>query len=93
MGGIGQSNRAESVEEGDQYYHVRYRDPNAFSAIRTPDWAELPADSVVEDSEVRMGDEEGNDDWKVQSVLIPVDGRTEAEAERLANEIVEKIES
>lgn len=90
---MGQSKEAESVEEADQYYHVRYRDPDQFSEIRTPDWAESPANSVIEGSEVRMGDEEGNDDWEVQSVLIPVEDTAEAEAEELANEIVEKIES
>jgi hypothetical protein len=85
--------QAESIDEGEQYYHVRYRDPDDFSSIRTPDWAESPAGSVVEDGEVRMGDEAGNDDWEVQSVLVPVDGRDEAEAERLADEIVEKIDA
>lgn len=87
------SRQPESVEKGDQYYHVRYRDPNDFAAIRTPDWAEWPADSVIEGAEVRMGDEKGNDDWEVQSVLVPVDGPDKQEAEELANELVEKIES
>lgn len=90
---MGRTKQAESVEEGDQYYHVRYRDPDEFSEIRTPDWAESPASSVVDDGEVRMGDEAGTDDWEVQSVLVPVDETDESEAEELADEILEKIES
>lgn len=83
----------ETVEEGEDYYHVRFRDPDEFAAIRTPDWAEDPAGSVVEGSEVRTGDEAGNDEWEVQSVLVPldrVDGEDEARA--AAREVVEKIE-
>jgi hypothetical protein len=82
----------EAVEEGDEFVHVRFRDPDDFDAIRTPDWAEKPAGSVVEGAEVRMGDEEGNDDWEVQSVLIPKDV-DEDEAISKAEEIVEKIEN
>ncbi|PSQ26094.1 hypothetical protein BRD03_11165 [Halobacteriales archaeon QS_9_68_17] len=41
----------ETVEEGDDYYHVRYRDPDEFDGIRTPDWAE-EADAVSEGSAV-----------------------------------------
>jgi len=51
---------ASDVEEGDDYYHVRYRDPDQFDDIRTPDWADNPAESVVNGAEVRTGDEEGN---------------------------------
>ena len=29
--------QVEEVEEGDDYYHVRFRDPDQFSDIRTPD--------------------------------------------------------
>lgn len=42
----------ETVEEGDDYYHVRYRDPDEFDDIRTPDWAEEASDAVSEGSEV-----------------------------------------
>jgi len=85
--------QAESVEKGEDYYHVRYRAPDHFSDIRTPDWAERAAGSVVEGSEVRTGDEEGNGDWEVQSVLIPASNTDEDEAEELADEVVEKIRS
>lgn len=83
----------QSVDKGDDYYHVRYRDPDEFSDIRTPDWAAKAAGSVVDGSEVRMGDEEGNDDWEIQSVLIPVDDIDEDEARSKADEVVEKINS
>lgn len=82
----------ESVETEDDYIHVRFRDPDRFSDIRTPDWAENPAQSVSEGSKVRMGDEEGNDDWEVVSVLVDKHVGEEKAREQ-AQEIVEKIES
>lgn len=84
----------DAVEEGDDYYHVRYADPDEFDAIRTPDWAANAAESVLEGSEVRTGhqDDGGDDDWETQSVLIPVDGVSdEEEARSVADDIVEKI--
>ena len=48
--------QVEEVDEGDDYYHVRFRDPDQFSDIRTPDWAENPAESVQEGSEVRVAE-------------------------------------
>jgi hypothetical protein len=82
-----------AVDEGDEYYHVRYRDPDDFDEIRTPDWAERVADSVVEGGEVRTGDEQGNDDWTVQGVLVPLDAVGDAdEAEETADRIVEKMD-
>ncbi len=82
----------ETVERGDDYVHVRFRDPDRYDEIRTPEWAETPAESVVEGSEVRTGKREGTDDWEVQSVLIPAD-RAEDGAGSQARAIVEKIES
>lgn len=88
------NNSPQTVEEGDDYYHVRYRDPDQFDEIRTPDWAEKPAGSVVEGAEVRTGDEHGNEDWTVQSVLVPVDRVAgEEEAADRADRIVEKLSS
>jgi len=81
-----------SVDTEEEYIHVRFRDPDQFDEIRTPDWAENPAHSVSEGSEVRMGQEEGSDDWKVQSVLIKK-SVGEEKAQEQAEEIVEKIES
>lgn len=80
------------VETEDDYIHVRYRDPDQFGQIRTPDWAEEPAHSMSEGSEVRMGKEEDEDEWKVESVLLKKSvGEDKAEEE--ASEIVKKIES
>lgn len=80
------------VETEDQYIHVRFRDPDRFEEIRTPDWADDPAESVSEGSEVRTGNVQGEDDWKVTSVLIQKNVGEEKAREQ-AREIVEKIES
>jgi len=88
------SESAQAVERGDDYYHVRYRDPEEFDAIRTPDWAANVANSVVQGGEVRTGDEHGNEEWTAQSVLVPVDAvADEDEARDTADRIVEKIAS
>ncbi|NUB90279.1 hypothetical protein HTZ84_16590 [Haloterrigena sp. SYSU A558-1] len=80
------------VETEDDYIHVRFRDPDKYDEVRTPDWAEDPAESVSEGSEVRTGKVEGEDDWEVTSVLIKK-SVGEDKAEEQATEIVEKIES
>ena len=82
----------QSVETDDKYIHVRFRDPDQYETIRTPDWAKEPAESVSEGAEVRTGKKEDGDDWEVQSVLIKknVD---EDKAREQAKEIVEKIQS
>ena len=80
------------VETEDDYIHVRFQDPDEFDEIRTPDWAENPAHSVSEGSEVRMGQEDDSDDWDVQSVLIKKNVG-EDKAKEQAEEIVDKIES
>lgn len=82
----------ETVDTEDVYIHVRFRDPDRFGEIRTPDWAKQPADSVSEGAEVRMGNVEGSDDWVVQSVLIKKSVGVE-KAEEQATAIVEKIET
>ena len=81
-----------TVETDEDYIHVQFRDPDQFDEIRTPDWAENPAHSVSDGSEVRTGQEESSDDWEVQSVLIKKSvGKDKAREQ--AREIVEKIES
>ncbi|MXV62936.1 hypothetical protein GS429_12830 [Natronorubrum sp. JWXQ-INN-674] len=82
----------EMVTTEDDYIHVRFRDPDRYDEIRTPDWAENPAESVSEGSEVRTGNVDGDDDWEVTSVLIETHVG-EDKAEEQAREIVEKIES
>lgn len=82
------------AETTDDYYHVRFEDPDEFDTVRTPDWAENPASSIAEGAEVRTGREEGGDDWDVQSVLVPTDeADDEDDAMAKAERIVEKIES
>ena len=83
---------ASEVETEDEYIHVRFRDPDQFEEIRTPNWADEPAQSVSEGSEVRMGQEADGDDWAVQSVLIKK-SVGESKAREQAEQIVEKIES
>lgn len=81
----------EIVELEDQYYHVRFRDPDEFEAIRTPGWAENAAGSISRGAEVRMGQEKNSDDWEVQSVLIKK-SVGEEKAREQAVRVVNKIE-
>lgn len=80
------------VEEGDEYYHVEFRDEDEFEMIRTPDWAANAASSVSEGSEVHTGKLKESDDWTVQSVLIKK-SVGEEKAREQAKQIIEKIES
>jgi 1,2-phenylacetyl-CoA epoxidase PaaB subunit len=80
----------QSVDTEDEFIHVRYRDPDEFEAIRTPDWADNASDAVSEGSEVRMGKREGSDDWAVQSVLIKT-SVGEEKAREQAEKIVGKL--
>ncbi|ELZ05524.1 hypothetical protein [Natrialba asiatica] len=82
----------EMVDTEDEYIHVRFRDPDRYDEIRTPDWADNPAESVSEGSEVRTGKIDGEDEWEVTSVLIKK-SVGEEKAKEQAREIVEKIES
>ncbi|WP_255193550.1 hypothetical protein [Natronobeatus ordinarius] len=89
---MGEPPAVEKVETEGGYVHVRFRDPDRYDEIRTPDWAKDPAESVSEASEVRTGRLEDEDDWEVTSVLIEKHVGEET-AEQQAREIVEKIES
>lgn len=84
-------NRIWTRFQTSKYIHVRFRDSDRYDEIRTPDWADNPAESVSKGSEVRTGNVEG-DDWEVTSVLIKKNVGEE-KAEEQAREIVEKIES
>lgn len=81
----------QAVETENEYIHVRFRDPDRYEAIRTPDWAENAAESVSHGAEVRTGKREGSDDWEVQSVLVKKNVGEEKAREQ-ATEIIEKIE-
>lgn len=52
----------KSDEEGDDYYHVEFRDDDQFDTIRTPDWAENAAQSVSDSAEVRIGQRKESDE-------------------------------
>lgn len=81
----------KTVERGDSYYHVRFRDPDTFGEIRTPAWANRSARSVVPESKVRMGRND-DDEWLVQSVLVPIDAVTDDDdASRRALQVVTKV--
>ena len=82
----------QAVETEDEFIHVRFRDPDEFDQIRTPDWAANAARDVSEGAEVRTGKEKDSDEWEVQSVLIEKHVG-EDKAREQAEEIVEKIES
>jgi len=84
------------AETTDDYYHVRFNDPDQFDNIGTPDWAENTASSVADGAEVRTGHEADGDDsdWDIRSVLVPGDAASdEDDATAQAEQIVEKIES
>lgn len=82
----------EEVTTEDEFIHVRFRDPDEFEEIRTPDWAANAARSVSEGAEVRTGRRSDSEDWEVQSVLVKKNVGEEKAREQ-AVEIVEKIES
>lgn len=82
----------QMVDTEDEYIHVRFRDPDEFDTIRTPDWAANVASSVSEGAEVRTGKRKNSDDWEVESVLIKKNVGEEKAREQ-ATKIVEKIES
>lgn len=89
---MAQPAEVSAVETGDEYIHVRFRDPDDFETIRTPDWAQNAATSVSEGSEVRTGKLPDADEWKIQSVLIDKHVGAEKAAEQ-ATEIVATLES
>ena len=82
----------QMVDTEDEYIHVRFRDPDEFDTIRTPDWAANAAGSVSEGAEVRTGKRKNSDEWEVESVLIKKNVGEEKAREQ-ARKIVEKIES
>lgn len=81
----------QRVDEGDEYIHVRFRDPDEFDEIRTPDWAREVAESISTGAEVRTGRKRGSDEWTIESVLIKKNVGTE-KAKEQARKIFEKIE-
>ena len=81
----------KAVELEGDFYHVRFRDPNDFAEIRTPEWATNAAREISDGAKVRMGKRRDGDSWAVQSVLI---GKTvgESKSREQAEKIIRKIE-
>lgn len=80
-----------TVESGEDFIHVQFRDPDSFETIRTPDWASEVANSVSEGAEVRTGRRNDDDEWLVESVLVKKNVGEEKAREQ-ATKIIEKIE-
>lgn len=88
---MAQITKPTAIETDDDGVRVRYADPEEFETIRTPNWAETAANSVIEGSELRMGKRNGSDGWEPQSVLIPEPTDVD-QARRQADEILQRIE-
>lgn len=80
------------VDIGEDFYHVRQRNPQKFDRIRIPDWVNKPAQSISKGSQVKMGKSRWSDNWYVQSVLIEKNGKDTDVARSLARRIRQKIE-
>jgi len=82
---------AKPPEIGDEFYHVRVRDPSRYETERVPDWASDVAGSVSKGSKVKMG-KLGQGDWEVQSVMIKKSNVDRKKAKDLAEEIAMKVD-
>ena len=80
-----------TVETEGGYVCIRYRDPETFETVRTPEWAEKASESVVDGSEVRLGKRSDTEHWIPVEVRIP-EPIDHADARRQANEILQRIE-
>lgn len=85
--------KIERIDVGNEYYHVRIRNPHKFSRIRLPDYAERLASSISKDSKVKMGKNKNSDNWQVQSILIRRKFHDLEKTEDLALRILKKMES
>jgi len=81
----------KEIDQHEDHYHVRFRDPDDFDQLETPEWASELADEELPGSDVQMGRDEA-DEWLIQSVRVPVD-RADAkdDASRKALQVVSLI--
>ena len=88
---MSQMREPSTVESKGDYVCVRYRDPEEFETLRTPEWARKAAESVAAGSEIWVGKRADTDNWVPQEVRIPepVDA---TDARRRADEILQRIE-
>lgn len=80
-----------TIEINDDYVCVRYRDPEEFETLRTPEWARKAAESVADGSELRVGKPAKGENWIPQEVRFPEPVDT-TDARRKADEILQRIE-
>jgi len=89
----GKAAKPKRVDIGPNFYRVRFREPEEFVKIRTPDWAAHAASSIVKGAEVRTGQKKDGR-WYIQNVMIPVKGygidRAIQKAEQIQNMIEER---
>lgn len=78
-----------SVDPTENYYRVRFVDPDTVSECRTPAWAMGVAESVSKGSKVVMCVVNGR--WNIQSVLITRKFHKTPAARRLSLNIARKI--
>lgn len=81
-----------------RFYHVEFRAPARFRRIRTPDWAQKPAQRYAPGALVKTGQLRSSGAWKLQSVLIPREiragvPRSLEDATAAAWRIMERIET
>lgn len=88
---MAQITKPVAIETDGDDVCVRYRDPDVFETIHTPEWAETASNSVVEGSELRLGKRVDSSDWEPQSVRIPEPIGVE-DARRKADEILQRVE-
>jgi len=84
--------KLKQIDEGDEYYHVRFRQPYRFDKVRIPNWAERVAQSISKDSKVKMGRTKAGN-WFPQTVMIARPYRNKSDARRLSRKIMKKLEN
>ena len=88
--------QAKSIDLRQDFWHVRFRDPNDFEDFRAPKWARVVGDAVAEAHGLPTGvivtlgiTTAGN--WLIQKVMLPAE-YTRGEALRMAEVIQDQIE-
>jgi len=89
----GEIPKLKKVDTKEDFHHIRVRDPELFSEIRTPEWARPVANSVVKGAQVRSGKlkKKGKHEWETQAILIPVK-HSKYKAKKFAEKILGKLE-
>ncbi len=72
----------KAIDETENFYRQRFVSPEDAETCRVPSWASTAADSVHKGTLVTMCKRDKK--WFLQSVQVPKDGLTKAEARRIA---------